>query len=181
MILVVSGTNREGNLTSRVAARVVEILQGHESGPEVEMIDLVELPASLFTPQAYAAKPSEFQPCIDHVLACGGMLVVAPEYNGGIPGVLKYFIDMLPFPESFDGLPVAFVGLSAGRWGGLRTVEHLQQVFGYRNAHIFPGRVFFPAIQGKLDDSGELADPELLERLRVQVHGFLEFCGKLKG
>jgi len=179
MILVVSGTNREGNLTSRVASRVVETLKGQESGPEVEMLDLVDLPASLFTPQAYSAKPAEFQPYIDKVLACEGMVVVAPEYNGGIPGVLKYFIDMLPFPESFDGLPVAFIGLSAGRWGGLRTVEHLQQVFGYRNAHIFPRRVFFPMIQGKLDDAGELADPDFLERLRVQAHGFLEFCRKL--
>ena len=49
---------------------------------------------------------------------------------------------MLKFPESFEKRPVCFTGLGAGIWGALRPVEQLQAIFGYRNAYLFPERVF---------------------------------------
>ena len=55
--------------------------------------------------------------------------MVAPEYNGSIPGALKYFIDLLPFPEAFEDRPVAFVGIASGRVGRFAYgIEHLQHV-----------------------------------------------------
>ena len=105
--------------------------------------------------------------------------MVAPEYNGSIPGALKYFIDLLPFPEAFEDRPVAFVGIASGQWAGLRTVEHLQHVFGYRNAYIYPRRVFIPSIHAKLDDDGNFTENELSERISKQAHGFVDFCEKL--
>src|SRR5437667_4808 len=80
------------------------------------------------------------------IVRAAGLVVISPEYNGGMPGILKYFIDMLKFPESFAARPVCFVGLAAGVWGALRPVEQLQAVFGYRNAHLYPERVFLPKI-----------------------------------
>ena len=107
--------------------------------------------------------------------------MVTPEYNGSFPGVLKYFIDMLKFPESFQKRPVCFVGLAAGVWGALRPVEQLQQVFAYRNAHVYPERVFLPRIGGSLDDDGRLKDAELLQRLKAQAEGFVDFVDRLQG
>jgi len=71
-----------------------------------------------------------------------GIVTVVPEYNGSFPGVLKYFIDMLRFPESLYGIPAAFVGIAAGEWGALRAVEQMEMVFQYRHAHLFGRRVF---------------------------------------
>jgi len=93
--------------------------------------------------------------------------VVTPEYNGSMPGVLKYFIDHLKFPESFEYRPVCFVGLSAGMFGGLRPVEHLQQIFGYRNAFIFPERVFIMNSHKVIDGQGQVQD-EMVKNLLVQ-------------
>jgi chromate reductase len=107
--------------------------------------------------------------------------VVMPEYNGGMPGVLKYFIDMLEFPESFERRPVCFIGLAAGVWGALRPVEQLQTIFGYRNAYLYPERVFIPGARHALDETGRLKDPELRGRLQKQAEGFVEFVGKLRG
>ena len=104
-----------------------------------------------------------------------------PEYNGSLPGALKYFIDMLKFPESFENRPACFTGLASGIWGGLRAVEHLQQIFGYRNAPIYPGRVFLPQIHNLLDETGRLKDAEMLARLKKQAEGFVEFVEKLRG
>jgi len=71
--------------------------------------------------------------------------------------------------------------VAAGMWGALRPVEQLQAIFGYRNAHLYPERVFLPQIYDLLDDSGRLKDAELLERLRKQAGGFVEFVEKLRG
>jgi NAD(P)H-dependent FMN reductase len=87
---------------------------------------------------------------------------------------------MLKFPESFERRPVCFVGLGAGIWGALRPVEHLQQIFGYRNAFVYPERVFFPKVNDLLDTSGRIKDPELLGRLKDQAVGFIRFVEKLK-
>jgi len=106
--------------------------------------------------------------------------VVTPEYNGGMPGVLKYFIDMLKFPESFEQKPVCFTGLAAGIWGALRPVEQLQTIFGYRNAYLYPERVFLPQINNLLDASGRLKDAELAGRLKAQAGGFTDFVERLK-
>lgn len=98
-----------------------------------------------------------------------------------MPGVLKYFIDMLKFPESFEKRPVCFIGVSAGIWGGLRPIEHLQQIFGYRNAFVYPERVFLPQINTLVNESGRLTSPELLDRLKSQAEGFISFVELLKG
>ena len=86
-------------------------------------LDLATLPPEIFSPASYAEKPKAFRPFSDAILQSSGVVVVSPEYNGGIPGVLKYFIDMLKFPESFTDRPVCFVGLAAGMWGALRPIE----------------------------------------------------------
>jgi chromate reductase len=113
-------------------------------------------------------------------LQSDGLHVVTPEYNGGMPGVLKYFIDMLKFPESFERRPVCFTGVAAGIWGALRPVEQLQAIFGYRNAHLYPERVFLPQINNLLDASGRLKDAELFGRLKAQANGFTDFVERLK-
>jgi NAD(P)H-dependent FMN reductase len=135
----------------------------------------------IFQASSYAEKPASFKPFADAVLEASGLHVVTPEYNGSLPGVLKYFIDMLKFPESFERRPACFVGLGAGMWGALRPVEMLQMIFGYRNAYLYPERVFLPKINDLLDEHGKFKDPELRDRLKKQATGFTEFVGKLRG
>ena len=89
---------------------------------------------------------------------------------------MKYFIDMLKFPESLVDLPVALTGVAAGQFGALRSVEQLEILFQYRKSHIFGERLFIPAIQDNIDDSGALTT--LKERQEKQVSGFIDFCYK---
>src|SRR5262249_50195877 len=146
------GTNRPNSNTRKVARHIEEIYA--EMKVPLKVLDLTEMPREVFESTSYAEKPKSFKPFADTVLASHGLHVVTPEYNGGIPGVLKYFIDMLKFPESFIKRPVCFVGLSAGIWGALRPVEQLQAIFSYRNAFIYPERVFLPEINDLLNDNG---------------------------
>ena len=118
-ITVVSGTNRPGAVTRRVAQRITARYAQLE-GVEVQLLDLGELPIELASPEAYGQKPPEFKRFADRVLASDGLHVVTPEYNGGMPGILKLFIDHLPFPESFEDRPVAFVDPDGCRITALR-------------------------------------------------------------
>lgn len=178
MITMVVGTNRPGSNTRKVASHVEEIYR--ELNTPLKVLDLAQLPPEIFHSSSYAEKPKSFAPFAEGVLQSSGLVVVTPEYNGSLPGVLKYFIDMLKFPESFEHRPVCFVGLAAGMWGALRPVEQLQAIFGYRNAYLFPERVFMPKINDLLDANGRIKDAELVERLREQQKGFIEFVGKFK-
>jgi NAD(P)H-dependent FMN reductase len=178
MITLIVGTNRPGSNTRKVAAQLEDIYA--DLKVPLHVLDLAKLPPEIFSPASYAEKPKSFQPFADAILQSAGLHVVTPEYNGSVPGVLKYFIDMLKFPESFEQKPVCFTGLAAGMWGALRPVEQLQAIFGYRNAHIFPVRVFMPQINSLLDASGKIKDPELTGRLKSQVEGFAKFSEHLK-
>lgn len=177
-ITIVSGTNRPRSRSLQVAREVESLYQ--ELGQTVRVLDLAMLPPSVFTPSVYESKPEDFGPWVDSVLSSSGLVLIVPEYNGSFPGILKYFIDLLPFPESFENRPVCFIGLAAGGWGALRAVEHLQGVFGYRNAHIFPKRVFLPQVGREFDENGKLS-PEMTERLRKQASGFLAYAARLQG
>ena len=176
-ILIISGTNRLNSNARRVAG----VLAGHYArlGVVHEMLSLEELPKDVFEGTAYANKPPGMVAIQRRVLDAVGLHIVTPEYNGSFPGVLKYFIDMLKFPESFEHKPVAFVGEAAGTWGGLRSVEQLQLIFSYRNAHVFPDRVFIPGIGQKFDGAGKFTDVAIDERLAKQCEHFARFAPRV--
>ncbi|HEX8341833.1 MAG TPA: NAD(P)H-dependent oxidoreductase [Tepidisphaeraceae bacterium] len=177
MILIIAGTNRPGSSTFKIAT----VLQAHyaAAGIESEIYSLTEMPPELFAPTSYAQKPEAWLAVQRRVLDAAGLHVITPEYNGSFAGVLKYFIDMLKFPESFEHKPVAFTGVASGIWGGLRAVEQLQMVFGYRNAHVYPDRVFIPALHTRLNDDGHLTDPAIDARLAKQATGFATYAHAL--
>lgn len=177
-ITLISGTNRPGSQTRKITAELAAIYAA--LGQPVEILDLAELPLELFLPAAYEKKPAAFAHFNDTILASDGVHLVTPEYNGGAPGVLKYFIDMLEFPAAFQHRPVAFTGLAAGAWGALRPVEQLAGIFSYRNAHLYPERVFLPGIGQQISPEGRLTNEDALKRLRAQATGFVAFVGKLR-
>jgi len=175
-ILIISGTNRpDAN-----ALKISKIIEGHYSkaGAQTSLLSMTELPKEIFEGAAYVTKPPKMVEIQNRVLNATGLHIITPEYNGSFPGVLKYFIDMLKFPESFESKPVAFTGEAAGIWGALRSVEQLMQIFSYRNAHVFPERVFIPQVMNVLNPDGTMKDAAVNERLAKQAAGFTAFAAK---
>jgi NAD(P)H-dependent FMN reductase len=175
MITLLIATNRPGSNTAKVAAHVLEIYK--EKGVPLHVVDLHTLPPEIFSPSSYAEKPASFTPFQEAISKASGIVVVTPEYNGSFPGVFKYFVDMLKFPESFAGKPFAFVGLSAGTGGAVRPVEQFSTLVAYLRGGLYPGSVFIPGIHGHLDEQGRLKTPELVERIGKQAEGFAKFAG----
>jgi len=177
MIVIIAGTNRPGSNTRKVTTHVETVY--HSLGVPVQVLDLAEMPLEIFAPSAYEKPPASFKKFKDAILAADGLVVVTPEYNGSIPGVLKYFIDMLPFPESLERRPVCFIGLAAGLWGALRPSEHLQQIFAYRNALVFPERVLLPGVNNLVADDGKLHGVTE-KNLRQQATKFIRFVEQVR-
>ena len=178
-ILIIAGTNRPNSYALRIAHQILAHYSA--AGVEASILSLTELPREVFDGGAYAAKPPAMLEIQQRVLDALGLHIVTPEYNGSFPGVLKYFIDMLKFPESFEHKPVAFTGEAAGVWGALRSVEQLQMIFGYRNAHVYPNRVFIPGIGSRFTAEGQFNDAEIDARLSSQAQGFARFASRLAG
>ena len=169
MITLLSGTNRPDSNTRKVVAQLEDIYA--ELKIPVHVIDLTKLPPEIFSPESYAQKPASFEPFSEAILRASGLHVVTPEYNGGMPGVLKYFIDLLKFPESFEHRPVCFTGVAAGIWGPCARSSSSRLFFGYRNAYLFPERVFMPQINNLLGRG----------RTSEQPRSWLTACAKQAG
>ncbi len=176
-IVIVPGTNRSGSLSlqlARLAQREYETL-----GCTVDLLEL-ELGPEFLEPSAYKQPKPAVSAMVQRFTRCDGALFVVPEYNGSYPGILKLFIDMLPYPQGFDKRPCAFIGLSAGQFQALRAVEHLQGVTGYRHAYNFPQRLFIGDSSKQFDAEGRLFDAKMAERLQLQAAAFVKFAQALK-
>ncbi len=177
MKLIISGTNRPGSRSHQVALFVQKLYMNQ--GDSVDLLDLAKLPLNELAEQSYGKNNSAiWNEAIEKVNAAEGLIFVVPEYNGSFPGALKLFIDHWSYPESFDSRPVCFIGLG-GIFGGLRPIEHLQQVMNYRNAYVFPQRLFLFQIHKLLQD-GLIQDQSVLNLLKQQALGFQKFVRALK-
>lgn len=179
MLTVISGTNRLNSVTRRVAGMVLDHYK--YTGVETQLIDLCDLPRDIFVPESYGKnKPEAFGTFQDKMLNCNGIVTVIPEYNGSFPGVLKYFIDLLKFPESLHDMPSTFLGLASGRFGALRAIEQLEMVFQYREAHIYGKRCMFPAVEKMLSEDNQINDEFVRGLFTAQLDGFADFAYRLK-
>ncbi len=179
MKYIISGTNRPQSRSLQVAKILQKTFK--DLGEQVEIIDLSTLSFKGLPDGSYGDATrlgEDWQKALQQIKSSEGLLFVVPEYNGSMPGALKFFIDQWSYPDSFDGRPVAFVGLG-GLFGGLRPVEHLQQVMAYRNAFQFPERVFLMNIFKTLQN-GELQDPMAVQLLTGLVQNFRKFCQALR-
>jgi chromate reductase len=90
------------------------------------------------------------------------VLLATPEYNGGLPAVLKNAVDWgsrPPRPQAWDGKPVAIMGATPGRLGTALAQRSLRESLAGLNAHVMPQpRVLLSGAGAVFDDDLELAD-----------------------
>jgi chromate reductase len=98
------------------------------------------------------------------------ILIVTPEYNYSIPGVLKNAIDWASRPpeEPFDGKPMAIMGASPSMFGSARSQYHLRQAFVYLNPYILNRpEVMISNADKKFDENGKLTDDKTREFIKM--------------
>ncbi len=175
---IISGTDRPNSNALRVSAYLQR--QYQQEGIDAGIIDLQDFPIEQVSGGRYGEHLPEVDDFVGQAVEADGLVMVCPEYNGGYPGILKLFIDYMPFPGSLDKKPIAMVGEANGAFGGLRAVEQLQQVVGYRNAHVFPERVFISRVNENFDEEEGIKDQLQQELLASQITHFPQFIRDLQ-
>ncbi|HEY9154681.1 MAG TPA: NADPH-dependent FMN reductase [Opitutaceae bacterium] len=119
----------------------------------------------------------------EKIKAADGVIIVTPEYNYSIPGVLKNALDWLSrlSPQPFVGKPVAIQSASPGMIGGARAQYHLRQVLVFLEALTFnKPEVMIGQVNSKMNDKLELTDGSTRDQISSQLRAFAAFARKAK-
>ncbi|MDB5117063.1 MAG: NAD(P)H-dependent oxidoreductase [Mucilaginibacter sp.] len=173
MITIISATNRPGSSTLKVAKYYQKKLR--EKGVEAGLLSLMELPGNIIETDMYGKRSAGFQKIQDIITATDKFLFIIPEYNGSFPGILKLFIDVCSFPESFYEKRAALTGVSAGKYGNIRGIDHFTGVCHYMHMHVMPLKLHIANIKTELNADGELFKEDTVHFTDEQIMKFIEF------
>jgi chromate reductase, NAD(P)H dehydrogenase (quinone) len=153
-------------------------------GTAIEIESIREIPLYDGDVEVAQGIPPAVQRLKDRIAAADGVLIVTPEYNNSIPGVLKNAIDWLSRPGSdigrvFRGRPVAVMGATPGQGGtALAQVAWLPVLRTLGMRPFFEGRVLISGAAKVFGAEGRVSDPATQDRLRTFVEGFAGFVAE---
>jgi chromate reductase len=111
------------------------------------------------------------------------LLVATPEYNHGVPGVLRNALDWASRPRITSPLrdkPVAVMGASTGRGATARAQAQLRDAFVFTGACVMPQPELLVGIASEhFDADGDVIDPELRQQVREMVDGLAAWCQRI--
>ncbi|GAB4125601.1 MAG: hypothetical protein OHK0045_09970 [Raineya sp.] len=174
MISIVVGTNRDHSKSEVVAAYYQVILE--KKGLASQIVHLKDLPENFINTALYqnAGKDEQFNRLREAVISVEKLIFIVPEYNGSFPGVLKAFIDGMPYPKGFEDKKIALVGLSSGVQGGALALSHLNDIFSYLNAHVLGQKVKLIQIEKNLEN-GQITNELYNQLIENQIDKFITF------
>ncbi|MCX7606977.1 MAG: NAD(P)H-dependent oxidoreductase [Bacteroidia bacterium] len=165
-IAILSATHRRESFTRRVALYIAR--QITQQGIGYTFVDFQTLPRDFLFSDLFGARSETFQSLIEDLHSSSQWIWVVPEYNGSFPGVVKVFIDALP-REVLRGRRGGLVGVSDGRFGNLRGLEHLSGILNYCGMTVHPFRAHLMHIRSHWIEEEEAPD----ELYKQEVATFL--------
>ena len=114
----------------------------------------------------------------DTIIKADGLVIVTPEYNHGYPGTLKAILDLLL--KEYIHKAVAFVGVSAGPWGGTRVIEAMVPMVRELGLAVTFTDLNFPKVQKRFDPEGKLLEPAFEQRAKDFLDELVWMAGVLK-
>src|SRR5256886_4372411 len=158
---VLLGTSRKERKSVFAAKWLVSEMQKRDE-LETRLFDVAdfELPQRDYGQEIKNAFP-EWR---DAIVEADGLVIVSPEYNHGYPGPLKAVLDLLL--REYVHKAVAFVGVSAGPWGGVRVIEAMVPMVRELGLAVTFTDLNFPFVQRTFDETGKLLDPAFEQRAK---------------
>lgn len=173
MDLIISGTNRPNNNSIKVANYYLRGLQA--KGQNWGVLSLSDLPTQVVASDLYGKRSEQFAEIQTLVSAARRFVFIVPEYNGSYPGVLKVFMDACAFPVSFFNKKAALAGISTGKYGNVRGIDHFTGVCNYMRMHVMPLKIHISHIQNELDESQSFFEPLTLKYVGEQIEEIARF------
>ena len=166
-IAIIVGSLREGSLNRKVARSICAL---RNDNLDCTMIEIGDLP--LYNQDSDANPPQQYVRFRQQIDAADGVLFVSPEYNRGIPGVLKNAIDVgsRPYGQSvFDKKPAAIVTI-----GGFGANHQIRQACVFLNMPVMqqPEAYLGHVTDDSFDGDGCLKDGPLKDLITKLAHAF---------
>ena len=178
-IIGLSGSLRQGSFNSMLLRAAVA-----EAPPETTIVpvSIRDIPLYDGDLEEQQGVPAPVQALKDQIAEADGLLIVTPEYNHSIPGVLKNAIDWLSrpagdIPRVFGGRPVAIMGATIGMGGTLLSQAAWLPVV--RTLGMLPwceGSVLISHAASVFDHQGRIPDTATRQRIRTFVEHFSRFA-----
>lgn len=179
-VVGLSGSLRRGSYNTAALRAAQELAP---AGMTIEVGEIGDLP--LYNDDVrVAGYPPAVERLRSQLAAADALLLVTPEYNYSIPGVLKNAIDWASRPpdQPFDGKPVAIMGASPGLFGTARAQYHLRQMLVFLNAiPLNKPEVMIAQANAKFDESGRLTDEPTREFIRKLLLALSDWTTRLRG
>ena len=172
-VVVISSTNRPNSNTLKVSRIYEQILKAQ--GCDVKLLDFCLLPENMLFTELYGKRSETYAQMVEEYVSQNNHFVfVAPEYNGGFPGVLKVFLDSI-HPKEWTNKRACLVGVSDGRAGNLRGMDHLAGVLQYLKMHVYHNKLPISLITKLFNADGTFNHEGQQKVCEVQIEGFLNF------
>ena len=171
-IAIIVGSLREGSINRKVARSICGL---RNDNLDCSMVEVGDLP--LYNQDLDSNPPQQWLRFREVVGSADGVLFVSPEYNRGIPGVLKNAIDVgsRPYGQSvFDKKPAAIVTASPGSIGGFGANHQIRQAAVFLNMPVMqqPEAYLGHVSDDSFDESGCLKDGGLKDLITGLAHAF---------
>ena len=182
-LLAFAASLKRESLNRKLINLAVELAR--EAQVEVDLADFREFDMPLYDAdlQSSAGFSEGARELARRIEAVDGLMIASPEYNYSLPGTLKNAIDwvsrMKPMP--LRGKHGVLLAASTSLVGGSRGLWALRVPLESLGVMLLPDMFALAQAPQAFDEHGKLKDPELQERLRKLVHGYLDMGKKLTG
>jgi NAD(P)H-dependent FMN reductase len=177
-VIAISGSLRKGSYNTALMRSAAQLMP-EGARLQVESIrDIGLYDGDVETEQGIPAPVAALK---DAIASADGLLLVTPEYNNSVPGVLKNVIDWLSRPPAdiarvFGGRPVALMGATTGMFGTTLAQSAWLPVLRTLGAQLWTGgKMMVPGAQGLFSADGTLTDEKQRERVKAFMEGFVGF------
>ncbi|AWM79462.1 NAD(P)H-dependent oxidoreductase [Gammaproteobacteria bacterium ESL0073] len=175
----ISGSLRKASYSSAILETLIE-----KAKPQavIELLDIGSLP-HYNGDLELDVLPKSVTDARSLVSLCDGVVVVSPEFNHGIPGVLKNTLDWLSRPAFESCLlhkPVFFVTQSMGELGGVRAQYQLRETFASMLCHLLPIKEAALSHIGKKIVEGKVIDNDTEAFLARTIERVISEINQLK-
>ncbi len=178
-LLGISGSLRKASLNSALLANAARLMP---DGAEMVIGSIHGIPLYNGDVEAAEGIPEPVRVLKDQIASSQGLLLVTPEYNNSIPGVLKNAVDWLSrppadIPRIFGDRPVAIMGASPGGFGTVLAQNAWLAVLRTLGTRPWAGgRLLLSRAVQAFNESGELTDATVQQQLRHFLSGFVAFA-----
>lgn len=173
-IAIVVGSLREGSINRKIARSMCAI---RGDNLECSTVEIGDLPLYNQEYDGSPEEPESYRRFREQIATADGILFCTPEYNRGVPGVLKNAIDVgsRPYGSSvWNGKPAAIISASPGAIGGFGANHQLRQACVFLNMPVMqqPEAYLGHVSDDSFGEDGQLKDGPLKQLIEKLAHAF---------